>query len=547
MKGTIVLVFLVGLCIPRSAPGEEATALGAVQDPILQEIEKLKKENEDLRARVGALEGGALEASAPKKAEAEPGGKDKVAPDAVAVPPGRFAVPGVPGLTLKFGGDIRLRNEDIQNGFDLNDDVNDHWNSTRLRTRLNLDVDYKDVAGMFLQLTNEYRWGSDTKANTDFQAEDIRVDNAYVKIKHFMDAPFIFTGGRQDLLAAPEKGWGGWYGEAWLLFDGTPNDGSATIAFDSLKLRFDGIQDTTIDLIYAKLSDRNRGTDASLANLYADSDWDEDLFALYGITKFSGMQLDLYAMGRNRNLAANYMGAAGNFWDPELITGVFGGRVATAEPLLDKHLSLACEGGYQTGYLIPAGAGNYIGSTPYASDNRVDRNAFGAYAWANLSLAQEAPSLNPFALARFDYMSGDDPDTQSTFEGWDSFYADWPKYSELLIYQYYDPFASAHGSADPNLGSFTNMYFPTVELGLAPFGKQLTVKGGWRYMQADTKNGPGGGRHLGDLLQFYTEYRPKEYPFLRAHFYFDYFFPGTYYENDADESWFSRVEVMFLF
>jgi hypothetical protein len=545
MKGTTVLVFFVGLCIPRYAPGEEAAAAGAVQDPVLKEIEKLKKENEDLRNRVGALEAGSLETSVPKKAEAEAAGKDKVQPEAIpAAVPGKFQVPGVPGLTLDFGGDIRLRNEDIQNGFDLNNDVNDHWNSTRLRTRFNLDVDYKNIAGMFVQLTNEYRWGSDTKYNPDFQAEDIRVDNAYVRINHFMDTPFIFTGGRQDLLAAPEKGWGGWYGEAWLLFDGTPNDGSATIAFDSLKLRFDGIPDTTIDLIYAEMSERNRSADASLRNLYADSDWDEDLFALYGISRFSGVQLDLYAMGRNKNVSVNYLGAAGNFWDPELITGVFGGRVATAEPLLDKHLSLACEGGYQTGYLIPGGTG-FIGSTPYPAGERVDRSAFGVYAWANLSLAQEAPSLNPFGIVRFDYLSGDDPDTKGTFEGWDSMYAEWPKYSELLIYQYYDPFAPAHGSADPNLGAFTNMYFPTVELGIWPFEKKLQVKGGYRYMQADQKNGPGEGSHLGDLLQFYTEYRP--YPYLRAHFYFDYFFPGTYYDRGADESWFSRVEVMFLF
>jgi hypothetical protein len=93
------------------------------------------------------------------------------------------------------------------------------------------------------------------------------------------------------------------------------------------------------------------------------------------------------------------------------------------------------------------------------------------------------------------------------------------------------------------------MYFPSAEVGMFPIkslAKQLMLTGRYRYMCAsDGTNAPGGGEFLGNLFQAYVEYIPVAC--LRTHAYFDYFLPGHYYPSSADNSWFLRFEMMFLF
>jgi hypothetical protein len=545
---------------PAAAPAEAApvpstTAAVAPAPDVTKDLEALRKDNEELKARVKALE------DAKAGAPAAGGG-------APTTPPG--VIPIGKDLFLKFRSDVRLRYEKLFNAFDLENDVNDNWYSTRLRTRLGFDFDYKDTVGAYIQLMNEYRWGSETKSQTlvpnyqEYQAEDVRIDNAYLRIKHPWNVPFVFTGGRQDLLADPEKGWRGMYGEGWLLFDGTPEDGSASISFDSLKLRFDGIRDTTIDAIYAQTAHINFGTvpgtnAKTLGNTWADSDYDEDLYTLYGITRLiPKIQLDGYVMARDKNPDLNYAGTGKNFWDPHLDTEVFGGKVGSSTSYW-KHFDWAIQGAYETGHVRPAGTG-FIGETPYSLGENVRRDAYGYYAWGKVNFNEELPRVNPWVSARWDHLSGDDPNTKDRFEGWDPMFADWPLYSELLIYTVYDPFMPAHGTADPDLGSWTNMKFPTIEAGLVPdflgLNKKLSIKGGWRHFLADMPHQPTTnqftgapasftrGPTRGDLWQVYAEYAPV--PFLRTHVYFDYFTVGDFYGPSADNAWFFRVEAMFI-
>lgn len=536
VPGSIVaLAFLVArLSLAQEAPAAAPPA------GVAAEIDALKKDNQSLKDRLKALE----DASAAKPPAGAPG------------------MTTMRGFTLKFGGDIRLRNEQDWNAFDLDSSVRDNANQSRLRTRLAFDADYMNTVGAYVKITNEYRWGSDTKYSPNSQAEDVRVDNAFIRLRHPFSLPIVFTGGRQDLLADPEKGWGGMYGEGWILFEGTPQDGSTTIGFDSVKLRYDGIENTTIDLMYANLSQTGTGT--SFPAIYSNPDNREDFLGVYAITKpkdIAPLQLDLYQLNRIKELNKNYATAPGNFWDPKCYTAAFGGRLSSGvglgthvtgpKPLLDGHLDFALEGAYETGHIDPENG--YIGQTPYTAGEEVDRSAWAGYAWARLNDDKGMPNLLPWVVGRFDFFSGDDPESQGTYEGWDNMYSDWPKYSELLIYTFYDasPMAGTHGTADPNLGVWTNMYFPTVELGFKPsFGvkaldKKIWFRGQYRYMAADENNGPGDGYKVGDLLQAYVEYDPL--PFLLTHFYFDYFIPGDYYSSDASDAWFSRFEIMILF
>ncbi len=514
---------VVGLCVALLT---SVAALGAESpEDILKELEGLKQANQELAKRIETLE-------------------TKAAPaDKSAVPPGRFDLGG--GVTLKLNGDVRVRNEGMNNELDMDTHVDDTLNWTRVRTRLGADVDYQNKVGAFVQLANEFRWGQQSKANSGLTSRDLFVDNAYVRFnfKELWDAPFVFTAGRQDLLAAPELGWRGMYGEGWLLFDGTPFDGSTSIAFDSAKLRFTGIENVTLDLIYGKINDITPGAAYSPASHFTEA-VDEDLYALYAITKpVEGLQADFYAMHRNKNWDAAYAG----FRDPELQTTVLGGRLSTTKPIMDDYVSWALEGGYQTGSVNSSDG--TVGTIPTTTD-RMQRDAYAFYTWARLHDAKkDFECLNPMFEARFDFMSGDDPSTNHRYEGWDSFYAEWPKYSELLIFNLYDSFAAWQGGSNPNLGGFTNLWFPSFTLNLTPsfepFNKEVNFKFGYRYMSADEKNGQGNGRKFGDLYQFKVMYNFAKG--LSSHFEYDLFDPGSYFDRSANNAWFARVELMYSF
>jgi hypothetical protein len=536
MKATGIVV---GMCVALLVGAAVRAAEAADPNEILKELDGLKKTNQELTKRIESLESKAAAPAAPAAAA-----------EKSATPPGRFDLGG--GTTLKVNGDVRVRQEWTDNAFDIDTHTNDRLDWTRVRTRLGFDLDYQNKVGGFIQLANEFRWGTQSKANTSLTPRDTFVDNAYIKVnfKELWDVPFLLTAGRQDLLADPEKGWRGMYGEGWLLFDGTPYDGSTSIGFDSAKLRFTGIQNVSVDFIYAKISDIAQGTTAySPASHWTNGNGpDEDLYVMYAITKPAELlQADFYTMHRNKNWRADLDATGAMFNDPKLETTVFGGRLSTPKPIMNGYVLWALEGGYQTGALH--NANGFIGATPYGND-RVLRDAYAFYTWARLlDGKQDLKELGPTLEARFDYLSGDDPNTQHRYEGWDSFYGEWPKYSELLIFNMYDGFSTWQNGSNPNLGAWSNLYFPSLTLNFVPdidpFKKDLSLKFGYKYMNADEKNGQGSGRKFGDLLQFKTLYNFTKA--LEGHFEYDFFVPGNYFDNSANNAWFARIEMMYKF
>ncbi len=492
-----------------------ACVVNAASTDVETELESLKKANKDLLQRVDALE------KQVRKTQA-----------------GIFDMGG--GATLTIDGDVRIRNENLHNSFDINSDTDDNWNCTRLRTRIGFNFDYQNTAGAYLRLGNEYRWGSWTRYNFwDADPYNVYVENAYVKLNldPLFSIPVSIKAGRQDII----------FGEGWLVLDGTPQDGSSTISFDAVRATLKTSEKTKVDFIFAKIADIGSG----LGTKYSQAgDTDEDFYCLYLDSKeIPGLRTELYAMHRNKNKAIGYFLAdvpPGQFGDPKLQTSVFGGRLTAA---LCKNVDWGMEGAYQTGQIDPEGG--MIGHTDYSSENQVQRDAFGFYTWLKLKGKEMCDAMDPALTLRFDYMSGDDPDTKGKFEGFDSMYAEWPKYSELLIYQLWDPFILSHGNgaADPNMGAFSNMYFPSVHLDLTPacFDDKITTTFGYRYMLADEKKTPYGhdGREIGNLGQFLANYNITKG--LSAHFLFDYFVPGSYYTREADDSWFARVQMMYKF
>lgn len=501
-------------------------------------------------AAILAAFAGALARAADAPAEAAPEKK---------LPPGTFRISET--QTVKVFGDLRLRGINADNLFDVDRSYDDNWKWYRMLTRFGFryDFDWKDYedagVGLFMRFCNEYRWGDLGKQRglTGAPAsgvfgigdKDVHVDNAYMEIKHPYSAPFIAYLGRQDLLHTPEKGFGGMYGEGWLLLDGSPQVGSHFVSFDALKLRFDGIRDTQVDFIAAKPNDLGDAA-GGLTGAYSKWKDEEDFYAVYLTSMLTDpVKLETYYMAKNKNWGLDYNPSGTTWYDPPQQTNCLGGRLSS-KGLLDNHFNFATEAAYQWGTIETDGTG-YIGGNPnYPANRNVKRSAWGAYAEGTFVFAQELEEINPYLTVRFDYQSGDNPHSRQ-YEGFDSMYAEWPKVSELLIYSVFDPFASARSGkagVDNDLGAWTNMYFPSIFIGMRPI-QGLHARLGYRYLAADHRNGPGGGRKRGSLYQAYVQYQFNAV--LGGHLYFDYFDPGSYYGHGASDSWFARWELTVRF
>ncbi|MBZ0304627.1 MAG: hypothetical protein K8I82_01040, partial [Anaerolineae bacterium] len=129
------------------------------------------------------------------------------------------------------------------------------------------------------------------------------------------------------------------------------------------------------------------------------------------------------------------------------------------------------------------------------------------------------------------------------YEGWDDFYGEWPKYSELYVYSLYDGFKRGTGANDPDIGLWANMYIPELSLTLSPIDK-LTQNFRYLYFLAEEKTGPGGDSERGHNVQSLTNYVFT--PNLSGHLLLEYFFPGDYY-LDAADAYYGRIQLMYTF
>jgi len=177
----------------------------------------------------------------------------------------------------------------------------------------------------------------------------------------------------------------------------------------------------------------------------------------------------------------------------------------------------------------------------------VERRAWAAYGCAKYTFTDLA--WKPYVKPGYVYLSGDDPTTKK-YEGWDSFYAEWPKWSEGLIYQLYDPFVplkmTGAGPTDRDLGSWTNMKIAQIEVGAKPTDK-LGLSLSYQYLWAAESNGliNPHADNRGGLITGIATYQFNKY--LAGHLRGEWFMPGDFYDPKGaspDDGWFARYELM---
>ncbi len=522
-------------------------AMGQDPAPSQDKVQELEKKIESLESQLSELKGMLLEQ---KQTQAAPAA---TAPPAVPATP---AAPAEvkeqtkligPGGTLQLGGDIRFRGLYFDNLWNLNN-ANDKDQREVFRFRPRVFLDWKPTEDMeaYVRLTKEWFYGQDNERLDYYvEAKDVMFDNAWGEWKNMFGSPFTLRVGRQDLI----------YGDGFIILDGTANDGSQTISFDAVKLTATHDWGST-DLLYSKLYENN----------YQSAD-DEDLYGIYNKFKFDnveGLGVEPYFLVRNKNDAPDFSGVTGlvdpntgityaatyptNAFDPspKEQTYLLGLRSTYKFDVVDGvNLALAVEGGKEWGNVDFTGSPligtNVMGFNRFGGDNTVSRDAWGGQ--ANGILTFNDVMWKPSFKAGVSYMSGDDP-TTADYEGWDDFYSQWPKYSELYVYTLYDGFKFLTGANDPDVGVWNNQIIPEVELTVKPT-ERLTQSLRFLYFLADEENGPGDGSERGQNVQWLTNYVFTKN--LSGHFLFEWFNPGDYYGPGADDAIFTRFQLMYTF
>lgn len=432
-----------------------------------------------------------------------------------------------PGGTLEIGGDLRLRGLYFDNLWDFNDGLaGDQREVFRFRPRVYFDWNPTENMEAYIRFTKEWFYGQDEEMpGFDVEGKDPMFDNAWVMTKDLFGSGVDLKVGRQDLI----------YGDGFVLLDGTPWDGSQTISFDAVKLTINHDWGAS-DLLYAKLQE----------NDFEAAD-DEDLYGVYNRFKFGATGVEPYVLYRNKNQTSIDGFNPPDTFDPSPAeeTLLVGMRATHAFDVADGvELALAGELGKEWGTVDFDTHGGLPGPLQFnraPGSGEVDRDAWGGQGSGTLTF-KDVP-WTPSIKGAFTYTTGDDPTTED-YEGWDDFYAQWPKYSELYVYSLYDGFKGRNGANDPDIGVWGNMMIPEVMLTVNPTDR-WTQSLRYLYFMADEDNGIGGGNERGHNVQWLTNYVFNAN--FSGHFLFEWFDPGDYYGDGADDAFFTRFQLMYKF
>lgn len=415
-----------------------------------------------------------------------------------------------PAPWWKWGGDLRLRDEYLNNAITLDENAaRNEQNYWRIRARwwniitpiTNLDLN--------VRLTWEGReWFKPsfrTPPQTGWEWAEGVFDNLNFKLTKPFDLPAALTVGRQDIIM----------GNGWLVLDGTPRDGSRTIYFDAARLTYEVKElKTTIDAIYI---DQTASTDRWLPainqnhfpGLYQTDQDERGVILNISNKSFEKTQIDGFFIYKNDERII----ASGN--DANLYT--FGARVAGD---LADHWNYRAEAAGQLG-----------------RKNGPSVAAFGAN--SRLSYLFKDPRNNQVRFS-YEYLSGNDPDTPEN-EQFDLLWGRWPQWSELYIY-----------SVIPEMGGrvadISNLHRIGPGWSFTPFKKAEFITDFYVLLaDENTRRGAAGysqdGSVRGELLTAVLKYRFNEH--ISGHLWSEFFFPGNYYDEPRkDAATFLRAELL---
>lgn len=395
-----------------------------------------------------------------------------------------------------FGFEVRVRSENSNNMFDYSDRLDDEREQMRYRTRAWMKAPLGNTVDVFVGLNQETVQRAGQKNHLD----ELIFESAYIDFKRVFSDGLALRVGRQNLTK----------GEGFILFDGTPGDGSRTMYFNAANLSYTrgrssiellGIFDPRSERFLPALHDRNRTL----------VDWDDRALGAY-YTHASGIE-GYYFYKRETN--AFRPPSSGRF-QPDRHVHTLGGRVVRRP---------------RPGWTA---TGEFAGQWGFERPSSPVR-AWGGF--AHLRRSFDARPWKPYVLGGYWAMSGDDPSTPDRIEGWDPLFSRWPEWSELYIY-----------SLAPELGAgyWSNLAMSQAEVGATPL-RWLGLRLNYFRMNAfhpfpGDSRVFGEGTRRGDKLNARADFTINRN--WRGHAIYESMLPGSFYQA-RHSGVFIRFEIIY--
>jgi hypothetical protein len=401
-----------------------------------------------------------------------------------------------------IGIEERVRSDDWNNAIDMSDRTNDQRDQLRDRTRLWVitplsgNIDF--LAGAAME--NIQRRGSPKLL------DEVYFDQASLNFKKLFVKGLSLKIGRQDIMR----------GEGFVLFDGTPGDGPRSSYYNAADLSYStgttrieliAILDPARDRFLPRLHDQHRLVQT----------WDEQAVGTY-ITSKKIERATLEGYYFLKKEIHDVLPKSNPQFQPDRHLSTLGGRVVyKLGPRTDWAAEYARQWGAQHGGTAIAG--------------------WGGYSWLKHTLNRR---LSPYVKVGYWALSGDDPKTKGTVEGWDPLFSQWPKWSDMYVYT---------ESKEIGIAYWSNLSMSQVEAGFAPVRK-TSVALIWYHMDSfhpfagDTRTF-GTGMHRGENLQARVEYSPN--PSWKAYIHYESHRPNDFYADTRAPAYEVQAQVTYQF
>ncbi|MEW5744539.1 MAG: alginate export family protein [Nitrospirota bacterium] len=412
-------------------------------------------------------------------------------------------------LDTTYGAVFRLRQELWENAFDVDTLGRKNDNFFRLKSSVFVNFEYAKKYGLFVKLTNEARYyiNSGAAANNSFDEDEIIFDNLYADFKNAFGLPVDVRLGRQDFL--------NYFGEGFLVMDGTPADGSRTFFFNAARVTWKPHKNHSVDFVY--ITDPR--TDIYLPIAYSATKKslttsDEQGFVVYGKNKIlDTLQVEPYYIHKTEDsfstvsrLRLNTVGARAVF----------------------TYSGWKLRGEYAHQF------GEYTNGT--------DRKGDGGYVFVGRKY--DKVMWKPEFDLGYVYMSGDDPATTTEIESWNPLFSRWPIYSELLVFTLANE-TTALGGGVPAYWTNMHIYRANVKLN---FTDATNLNLWYNYLRADERTSAlnanmfsNSGKERGHLYQAMVSHKFSKK--VDGYVLTEYFDPGDFYGRAADNALFFRWQL----
>ena len=404
---------------------------------------------------------------------------------------------------MVLGAEGRVRSENWSNIIDFNHVNNDLREQIRYRIRAWMELPITNDVDFRVGLNDEFYQFVQPVRNLSYN--EVVFESFSLGVKKVYWPGLSMRIGRQNLAR----------GEGFVLFDGTPGDGSRTGYFNAVDISYKikksnveviGILNPQQDRFMPRINDQHRYL----------IEWDEQAVGLY-YTNQNHAKTDIQAYYFYKKEVHDYR----QWFDPQYQSdrhvSTVGARVVRQ---FNRGFTLTGEAAGQWGMQHP----------------NIPIRAYGGYSYLRKDFATRG---KPYVLGGYWMLSGDNPKTANQIEGWDPIFSRWPKWGDLYLYA---------TVPEKGVGYATNNRFSQLEAGFRPL-KLLQLRTTWYHMDAffpfaGTNKVFGTGTGRGNLLQTRADVRINSQ--WSGHVVYEGFLPGSFYSHQSS-GFFLRGEVLYTY